>query len=76
MMNLKIRLEYKGSVFEYERKPMSESHFQAVCKLAGAVIGGLVLVVLVHMVGVMAIVLEVVALLLLGLYRIIPKFDD
>ena len=42
----------------------------------GAAIGGLTLVGLVHMVGVMAIVLEVVALLLVGLYKIIPKFDD
>lgn len=73
---MKIHFEHKSTVLDLKRKPMSEDHFQAVCKLAGAAIGGLTLVVLVHMVGVMAIVLEVVALLLVGLYKIIPKFDD
>lgn len=73
---MKIHFEHKSTVFELERKPMPEDHFRAVCKLAGAVIGGLVLVALVHMTGLMAAVLEVVALLLLSLYKMIPKFDD
>ena len=70
---MKIHFEHKSTVFELERKPMPDDHFRAVCKLAGAVIG---VVALVHMTGLMAAVLEVVALLLLSLYKMIPKFDD
>ena len=55
---------------------MPPERFTALCKLAGAAIGGVVLLGAISMVGVMAIVLEVVALLLVGLYKIIPKFDD
>lgn len=73
---MKIHFEHKSTVFDLERKPMPPERFTALCKLAGAVIGGLLLVALVRMVGVLAIVLEVVALLLVGLYKIIPKFDD
>lgn len=33
---MKIRLERGGVVFEYERQPMKESRFRAVCALAAA----------------------------------------
>lgn len=70
MMNLKIRLEYKGSVFEYERQPMKEGRFRALCKLAGGVICGVMLLVAVRMVGLSAVVAAVVALALVGLGRL------
>lgn len=73
---MKIHFEHKSTVFDLERKPMPEDHFQAVCKLAGATIGGAVLVTIVHMVGVWGIGWTVGALVLAGLYKIVPKFDD
>lgn len=73
---MKIRLEHDGTVFEVERKPMPLERFTALCKLAGCAIGGVVLVALVHMVGIWAIAWAVGALVLVGLYKIIPKFDD
>ena len=43
---MKIHLEYHGAVFEFERHPMSESRFKAVCRLAAAwVYAGMVAVV-------------------------------
>lgn len=33
---MKIRLERGGVVFEYERQPMKESRFRALCALAAA----------------------------------------
>lgn len=69
MMNLKIRLEYKGSVFEYEHQPMKEGRFRALCGLAWGVIGGAVLLVAVRMVGFSAIAAAVVAVLV-GLGRL------
>ncbi len=35
---MRIRLEHNGTVFEYERRPMPEHRFKALCLLAG---GGL-----------------------------------
>lgn len=41
---MKIRLERDGTVFEYERQPMKESRFRALCALAAAgVYAGLVI---------------------------------
>lgn len=31
---MKIHAEYKGTVFEYEHRPMPPERFAAVCKLA------------------------------------------
>lgn len=73
---MKVIWKHGDRSIEFERQPMPPERFTALCKLAGAAIGGLVLLGLVHMTGVMSIVLEVVALLLVGLYKIIPKFDD
>ena len=43
-MNVKIRLERGGVVFEYERQPMKESCFRVLCALAAAgVYAGLVI---------------------------------
>ena len=33
---MRIRFEHNGTVFEYERKPMPEGRFKAVCGLAAA----------------------------------------
>ena len=46
---MRIRLEHNGTVFEFERRPMEIGRFTVLCKLAGAVIGGAVLVALVRM---------------------------
>lgn len=72
---MKIHLEHNGTVLEFERRPMPPERFAAVCKLAGAAIGGVVLAALVYMVGIWAIPWAVGALVLVGLYKIIPKFD-
>lgn len=33
---MRIRLEHNGTVFEYERRPMPEGRFKALCVLAAA----------------------------------------
>lgn len=33
---MKIRLERNGTIFEYERKPMPEGRFLALCAIAAA----------------------------------------
>lgn len=33
---MKIRLEHNGTVFEFERRPMPEKRFKALCALAAA----------------------------------------
>ena len=33
---MKIRLEYHGTVFEYERRPLPDGRFRALCALAAA----------------------------------------
>lgn len=33
---MRIRLEHNGTVFEYERRPMPERRFKALCVLAAA----------------------------------------
>lgn len=33
---MRIRLEHNGTVFEYERRPMTERRFKALCVLAAA----------------------------------------
>ena len=33
---MRIKLEYRGTVFEYERRPLAEGHFRALCALAAA----------------------------------------
>ena len=67
---MRIRLEHNGTVFEFERRPMEIGRFAILCKLAGAVIGGAVLVALVHMLGVWGIVWPVGVLVLIGLYKL------
>lgn len=43
---MRIRLEHNGTVFEFERRPMSEGRFKALCALAAAgVYAGMVLAV-------------------------------
>ena len=70
-MCVKIRLDVEGKVFEYEREPMPPERFSAVCKLAGAAIGGAVLLGAVRMVGIWAIVWAVGALVAVGLYKLL-----
>lgn len=55
--------------FKLERQPMPPDRFAALCKLAGAVIGGGVLLALVHMLDVWGLVWAVAALVLVGLGR-------
>ena len=65
-----IRLEHNGTVFEFERRPMEIGRFTVLCKLAGAAVGGAVLVALVRMLGVWGIVWPVGVLVLIGLYKL------
>ena len=67
---MRIRLEHNGTVFEFERRPMEIGRFAILCKLAGAAVGGAVLVALVRMLGVWGIVWPVGVLVLIGLYKL------
>lgn len=70
---MKIKLEIDGKTFEYEKKPMTPERFSIVCKLAGAAIGGGVLLGAVHLVGFWAIPWAVGALVAVGLYRLMKE---
>lgn len=67
---MKITWKHGDRSIEFEHQPMPPERFTALCKLAGAAIGGLVLVALVRMVGVWAIGWEVGASVLVGIYRL------
>ncbi len=67
---MKIHLEYNGVVLKIERNPMPEGRFRALCCLALVAIAGGVLAVMVHMVGVPAIIGAVVALVAAGVYKL------
>ncbi len=63
---MKITWKHGDRSIEFEHTPMPPERFNALCKLAGAVIGGAVLLESVHMVGLAAIVAAVVCLVLVG----------
>lgn len=67
---MKIKLDIENRTIECEREPMPPERFNALCRLAGGAIGGVVLLVGVHMVGVWAIGGALAALLFYGLYQI------
>lgn len=71
METVKIRLDFDGKVFEFEKEPMSPERFAAVCKLAGAAIGGAVFLGVVHLVGFWAVPWAVGALALVGVYKLL-----
>lgn len=63
---MKIRLERDGTIFEFERKPMLERRFKALCALAAAgVYAGMVAVVtdLCGFLGLLAVMVGTVLLL-------------
>ena len=68
---MKVKWKHGDRSVEFEHQPMPPERFNALCKLAGAAIGGGVLLLAVHMVGIWAIVWAVGALVLVGLYRLI-----
>ena len=67
---MKIKLDIENRTIECEREPVPPERFNALCRLAGGAIGGVVLLVGVHMVGVWAIGGALAALLFYGLYQI------
>lgn len=67
---MKVTWKHGDRSIEFERQPMPPERFAAVCKLAGAVIGGVVLLVAVHEVGMWAAVLALVGLALVGLGKL------
>lgn len=71
---MKIKIDVDDRHFEYEREPMPKERFCVLCKLAGAAIGGAVLLGAIRMVGVWAIAWAVGALFLVGLYKVMKDF--
>lgn len=71
---MKIKLDVDSRVLEYEREPMPPERFNALCKLAGAAIGGAVLLGAVHLVGFWAIPWTVGALVAVGVYKLAKDF--
>lgn len=69
---MKLHLEFDGRVFEYERKPMPERRFKALCGLAA---GGLY-VSLVWVVATLCGLLGVVVVALLTLFLGMGKLMD
>lgn len=67
---MKIKLRHGDTFFEFERHPMPPERFNALCKLAGAAIGGVVLLVSIHMIGVWAVAWAAGILLMYGFYQL------
>lgn len=70
---MKIRINVDNKVFEYETEPMSPERFTALCNLAGAAIGGAVLLGATHMVGFWAIPWAVGILVAVGVYKLLAQ---
>lgn len=70
---MKVTWKHGDRSIEFERQPMPPERFAALCKLAGAVIGGVVLLVAIHEVGIWAIAWAVGALVLVGLGRMFGR---
>ncbi len=70
---MKITIDRNGDDvhIELEREPMPPERFKAVCKLAGATIGGVLLLVAIRMVGMWAVAWAVGVLVAVGLYKLI-----
>lgn len=66
---MKIHFEHKSTVFEFERRPMPEGRFRALCTLILSVIGGAVLLGLVHMLDIWGLVLTLAGMALYKLVR-------
>lgn len=73
---MRIRLGCGSLAIEVERHPMAPERFAALCKLAGAMIGGGVLLAAIHMIGVWAVAWAVGALVLVGLYKLVKGAFD
>lgn len=67
---MKITWKHGYRSIEFEHTSMPPERFTALCKLAGAVIGSLVLVALLRMVGIWAVAWAVGAMVLTGRGRI------
>lgn len=69
---MKITWKHGDRSIEFERKPVPEGRFRALCKLAGGVIGGAALLVAVRIVSAWAIG----ALVAVGFYKMLCKCMD
>lgn len=67
---MKIKLDIENRTIECEREPMPPERFSALCKLVKTAIGGVVLLVGIHMAGAWAVGGALVAMLFYGLYQI------
>lgn len=70
---MKIVWKHGDRSIEFEHTPMPPERFAALCKLAGAAIGGVVLLAAIHEVGIWAIVWAVGAMVMVGLYKLVVK---
>lgn len=70
---MKVRLEVDGKVFEYERHPMMENRFRALCRLGLTAILGAVLIAALKIVGVPALIAAGVLVFFYGIYRAIEN---
>ena len=61
---------------EFERQPMPPERFTALCKLAGGVIAGVVLLIAIHLIGVRAAVISLLALMAIGAYHLVKHGLD
>lgn len=70
---MKIRLEKDGTAFEYEKSPMPEHRFKAVCFLIAAVVYGWMLVQVAALCGIVGVVAVSVISLFVSVIAIAPK---
>ncbi len=72
---MKITLDRTGDDIhiQVERDPMPPERFKALCRLAGAAIGGTILLVAIHLAGFWVVPWAVGALVAVGLYKLMKS---
>ena len=68
---MKITWKHGDRTLELENQPMEPERFNVLCKLAGAAIGGVVLVAIVHMLGLFGLIWSLAGLAAYGGYKLI-----
>ena len=68
---MKITWKHGDRILELEHQPMPPERFASLCKLAGAAIGGIVLVAIVHMLGLFGLIWSLAGLVAYGGYKLI-----
>lgn len=68
---MRVTWKHGDRSIKFERQPIPPERFAVLCKLAGAAIGGVVLLAAIHEVGIWAIVWAVGVVLIVGFGKLL-----